>query len=326
MNSNERIVFVVGFDIDNCDSELNLFEFKKNNIQLLDSCQIATMPSSFYYSSKHNLLYVTDELNNKNGLIHVFEIKNKRFNHIQTCQTFTSNPCYITSDKNEKLLYVCNYTEGGLIEANLDTKGMIKSIKHDDLYDDRCCHFCLVEDSFLAIFYTADNYVKLIYNDSIRTTRIIPINSPRQGVFLNKYKKLYILSENESVLHIYDLKTNHFTDYFTVHDCQIENHPSSIAINKGNNKIIVSNRGNDSITIFDVEKNGLLNSFKQINLKEKCPRDISLLKENNTLGIAFKESNIIELFEFNNEFNQITRIGSYCTPAPIGLYFLEKNE
>ena len=321
----DSVILAVGFDADLSDSSLKLFGLHDNQLLLLDYSNKVTMPSSFYYNRKNKLLFVADEKNHKRAAIHVFSISNNKLLYAQRTKTLTSNPCFITVDKDESSLYICNYTYGGLSRIDFEKTGLLNTNTITYFEKNKCCHCCIPEKSFISVFFTSDNYISILRNDTFDPCVLVHIDSPRQGVYSQKHDKMYILSEKTSKVSVCDMQQNRIIkEYSTTKYANITNTTSSILMTKDETVLIISNRGCDSIIKYSIGNDGLLYDFNVLyEANGKCPRDIDYLEDNNLLAIAFRDSDYIEILRIDNTFSCISNVARYNTPAPIGIKFLK---
>ena len=322
--------FVVGADTDLGGSKLRLMALTNDNrILQLDCSNIPVMPSSFEIDQSKRILYVTDELNENAGKLIVYSIaEENKLLFLQSVETGGSNPCHVAIDRREKLLYVSHYSGGGVICYNLQGNGLIDEKPLFVMGRDKSYHCVLpLREGFLAIDSINNELTHATYSSELPdyTTTVEKIQSPRQARYCDE-KRILIVSENDSVIYIYNTETERISIAGnTCIEKASNNKASSIWVSKNNRTAIVSNRGEDSLVVFDIEKgdSGTLTDPKALVIHgDRCPRDFDVSYDEEYAVVGYTKSNCVKIFRININSKEFKFIASQKVTAPIGIRIL----
>lgn len=322
--------FVVGADSELGGNKLRLMALTNDKrILQIDYSSELMMPSSFAYDQSRNLLYVTDELNGAAGKLAVYSIdEGNKMRVLQIIQTKGSNPCHVAVDETRKLLYVAHYSGGGVICYNLLKNGLIDENPNFVMKKNKSFHCVLPsKDGFIALDSIDDELIHACYSSELPdySTTIVKVPSPRQAKYCD-LKRILIVSENESMIYTYNVETK---EIIKGKNTCIEktniNKASSIWVSKNYRTMIVSNRGEDSLIVFDIAKsdNDTLNNPRALLIGGyKCPRDFDVSYDEEYAVVGFTESNCVEVYRINRHTNRADFIASQKVIAPIGIHIL----
>ncbi len=93
---------------------------------------------------------------------------------------------------------------------------------------------------------------------------------------------------------------------------------SSLDISKDGRFLYAANRGADSIAVYDINPDGILNKIQDISCSGSCPRHISLTKDDAGLMVANQDSNEVIIFrvdEYNGMLSDILSRNYFYKPA-----------
>lgn len=322
--------FVVGADSDLGGSKLRMLALTNDNrILQVDCSSIPVMPSSFAIDQSKKFLYVTDELNDNAGRLLVYSIvEENKIQLLQSLKTGGSNPCHVAIDRAKKVLYVSHYSDGGVICYNLLENGMIDEKPNFIMGKNKSYHCVLpLREGFIALDSINNELIHASYSSRLTDYSITveKIPSPRQAKFSGE-KRILIVSENSSVVYTYNIETR---ELFNVAKTCIEkarnNTASSIWVSKDNRTAIVSNRGEDSLVAFDIEKSDIdtLNNPRALIFREgSCPRDFDVSYDEEYAVVGFTKSNCVKIYRINRNTKESELIASQKVIAPIGISIL----
>jgi 3-carboxymuconate cyclase len=328
--SSWSVKFVVGANPELGGNKLRLMALTDNNrIIQLDSSNELVMPSSFAYDKERNILYVTDELNWKNGKIGVFSILENKLQLLQAIQTKGSNPCHVVVDEKRKLLFVSHYSGGGIVCYRLQKNGLIDKIPLFIMDKYRSFHCVLpLKDGFIALNSINDEMIHFCYSseqlefDSLT----VKIPSPRQVKHCDSNRVL-IVSEIESMIYIYDIEEKAIIQ--KTYSCAGKistNKAASIWVSMNKETMMISNRGEDSLVAFDIEKNNnnILKNPRALFIGgNKCPRDFDVSYDEEYAVVGFTESNCVTVYKINKRMNRAVCVASKKVIAPLGMQILQ---
>jgi 6-phosphogluconolactonase len=98
--------------------------------------------------------------------------------------------------------------------------------------------------------------------------------------------KLYLITEMKNEVYVLDKKNDTYEVIQKISsipkDCTAENTAAAIRFTKGGSRLLVSNRGDNSIAVFSVKHDGTLNSPVFSSSGGDAPRDINLIGDHST--------------------------------------------
>jgi 6-phosphogluconolactonase len=103
-----------------------------------------------------------------------------------------------------------------------------------------------------------------------------------------------------------------------------ENNSAEIQIDKGGQFLYASNRGNDSITVFSIDRNkGTLTKIQVVPTQGKTPRNFALDPTGQYLLAANQDSDTIVVFKVDTKSGRLTPTGQTVTvPSPVCIQFV----
>ena len=135
-------------------------------------------------------------------------------------------------------------------------------------------------------------------------------NGPRHLIFLSK-NVFYVAYELSNQVSVYINKNNIWECVQTIStltkDCDTKSFASAIKIN--GNKLYVSNRGYNSIAIFNINSDYTLTLDEIPTLLYDFPRDFYII-DDNLIIIAFQKSNKLVLYKINRTLDEVSSINN----------------
>lgn len=325
MDSN-KIKFVVGANPELGGQKIRLMALSRNDkIIQLDFSDVLTMPSAFEYDRASNILYVTDELNDGKGKLATFLVSGNKLLLLQIIETRGSNPCHVSVDKKKNLIFVSHYSSGGIICYRLLKNGLIDDPPLFAMEEHKSFHCVLpLTNGFIALNNINNEMIHSTYSsEQLKYDSItVKIPSPRQAKCYDN-NKVFVVSEDESMIYIYDTGTRMIIQntYACVGRTSV-NKAASIWLSSNNKIIMVSNRGEDSLVAFDIEKNNynILKNPRALLLGgSKCPRDFDIDYDEKYAVVGFTESNCVTVYRINKSMTKADCVASIELTAPIGM-------
>jgi 6-phosphogluconolactonase len=309
---NENLIYASTEKI-NLDGEILVLSIDKNGAKLLDkksSCGKSTCYLNIHNNSLSAVNYwdsklVTYGLNEKGTFSVLQQIKiqsdyvekNKptREEHWMFRQKWSHNHCMVTEPYNNNYHYVIDLGNN-----------LIRHLVHDS----ETCQ--LIET---------------------KQTLLESGSGPRHLVFHPEKKLAYIINELISTVSIFLYENDSFTFEKTFSTLP-EDYQNELVNNSGawkakshaseirilNNKLFVSNRGHNSIVIYDINEDGLLYNPKWINSGGDTPRNFNFSLDNNLLLVGNQNSDECSLFDVStNKFLTSIELNSPNYIIPINL-------
>jgi 6-phosphogluconolactonase len=151
-------------------------------------------------------------------------------------------------------------------------------------------------------------------------------------VFHPKAPFAYVLSELSSDIIVlqFDPESGSFTRVQTISSLpdndQGHNQGGAIKISADGRFIYVSNRGHDSIGIYQINEEGIVKPVGFCPSGGEWPRDFTLDPSGNFVIVANQNTSNLILFKRNAETGLLTKLqSSLAVPNPVCIKFLERN-
>ncbi|MGB8451931.1 MAG: beta-propeller fold lactonase family protein [Anaerocolumna sp.] len=249
--------------------------------------------------------------------------------------------CHIVYQPASQVLYASFYETGHVAAVKVEDYHFTKVLNFFQIQPDiqgglTRAHCCVLEPDGTRVF-TANIALDRIYIYDTEEGKLIPNKDceyvqldqgigPRHLKFHPLLNYLYLITEysNEIYTFLYEKengepklkflqKISTLPEGFTGTSCG-----SGLDISKDGRFLYAANRGADTIAVYDINPNGLLNKIQDTSCKGKCPRHISLTKDDTGLMTANQNSNeviILRVDEYNGMLSDIIAQKSFYAPA-----------
>ena len=158
---------------------------------------------------------------------------------------------------------------------------------------------------------------------------LAPGTGPRHLAFSQDGKFMYVLGEIDSTVTVFANESNEtFTSIQKISALPAgfsgKNDAAEIAIHPSGKFLYTSNRGDDSIAVFTMDRTtGKLNFRQRVPSGGKTPRNFAIDPEGNHLLVANEETGNIVEFQIDQETGKLTSVGEVAkVPAPVCLIFV----
>lgn len=256
-----------------------------------------------------------------------------------------SAPCYVAYDNERQLVYTANYHQGYLQVLSVDEDGKLTptdTIHHqgsgphpnqekphahflDQTPDKNFVVSCNLGTDEVHTYRVSDQG-KL---EEVAKLDVKPGSGPRHLTFHPDGSHAYIVGELDSSVIIaqYDSETGQFTVQDQVsslpEDFDGENSGAAIRISKDGKYLYASNRGHDSIAIFEVQDDYSLKALDWVPSHGQTPRDFNLSDDENYLVVGHQHENKLSLFERDSTNGKLTLLQKdVYAPEVVCLKFL----
>ncbi len=233
------------------------------------------------------------------GSVAAYQIDGYKLRLISRINTIGEGPCHLCLDARERYLYTANYFSGSISAFALDAEGGIISCIQHIRHEGHSVHplrqtapyvhqvsFIPGTDMLCAVDLGID---KLVVYEQNKDTGMLTYNSssqmpsgsgPRHLLYAPK-NMAYLACEVDNKVAV--LKWNGSTfDVLQVLSTLPENFSgenTAAAIRMRSGKVFVSNRGHDSIAVFDTDANGLLTLEDICKTSYDFPRDFDFVDD-----------------------------------------------
>ncbi|MBO0911156.1 MAG: lactonase family protein [Acidobacteria bacterium] len=319
-------------------------------------------PSFLAADSTNRFLYAvneTDEYKGQaSGAVTAFEIHRETGRLVKLDQVASrgAGPCYISFDRTGKYVLVANYTGGNLAVFPLSADGRIQeasAVEQDKgsfgpnqgRQERAHAHWVQVSaDNRLA--YVADLGLDRVLaygfdaakgemgrggsgEEGVFSATLAPGTGPRHAAFSADEKFMYVLGELDSTVTVFENngkgswrsleKTSALPEGFSGH-----NDAAEIAIHPSGKFLYTSNRGDDSIAVFRIDRSsGKLTLIQRLSSGGKTPRNFALDPAGRRLVAANEDGGNIVEFTIDDSNGKLSASGETArVPWPVCLVFV----
>lgn len=287
-------------------------------------------PSFLTISPDRNYVYSVGERDS--GIVAAYKWNNETLQLVNKQSSVGANPCYI--DIANGWVAASNYSSGNVVVYKVLEDGSLPSdpfnFQHEGKGPNEArqegphAHFS--KFSFDGRYlYTVDLGIDQVIaypvtKDSIRdgfvAFELEPGDGPRHIAFDNERNRAYIVTELSNV--IVSVNVDPVTGMFEEVDRKStlpetfegESYCADIHLTSNGRFLYASNRGDNSISIFAVDDNGILNLQNVEPVKGDWPRNFTLSPDEKYLLVANQNSNNIVVFEVNSASGLLTATGA----------------
>ena len=278
--------------------------------------------------SKKGILYSVAKEGDLGGVASYKKNNNGSYTLLNRIMVEGAPPCYVAVDDNRGVVYGANYHQGILYSYKMNDDGSLSladkiqdngngphenqegpHVHYADLTPDNRLVVCdLGNDTVYT--YDVDNQGQLT---EVAKFIAAPGTGPRHLVFHPEKPIAYLFGELSSDVLVlaYDAQSGSFTELQTISTLP-ETHTefnggAAIRITKDGKFLYASNRGHNSLVVYEVANDGkTLKTLQWISVEGDFPRDFNLSKEEDFVVVANQNSDNLTLFERNKQTGLLT--------------------
>lgn len=340
-NPSQRTLLFTGAYAEDNQNGVCVYEFNEDSgeLKLLDEVSGIKNPTFLNVDPDNGRLYAIGEIADQGGKaaeVISFEIDPVagKLTEMNRTRSVSSSTCHIQRDESSKYLIVSSY-HGGLVGLHsIDENGqagkLLDEKKHADLVTVR-------EDQQSrahSAFYSPDGQYVFVQDLGLDKILAYTVNENKQELSFHGETQLdagvgprhlafhpsgayaYVINElNSSVTVLrYDQEAGRLEVLETVStlpaDFDGESYCAEIAVSADGKTVYGSNRGHDSIVVFNVhEDTGRLSPVQYISTEGGHPRHFTLMPGGKFLIVANRDGNNLVLFNVNPEDGKLDFTG-----------------
>ena len=299
------------------------------------------------YSCNRRFLYASCSIE-KAGAVAAFRInedKSLAFLNILPSEGISS--CYVIAAPGGEYLYIANYFTSNISEFSLNENGSLKKLERVISFSgsgvhsrQECSHPHYVnftpDANRLMVIDLGLDEVKLFMFDPEKGLidpgnpaifDVEPAGSgPRHIVFAASGRMAYLVNEIGNTVSVLSFNGKTFCTLQTIStlpaDCSCYSKASAIRLSPDGRFLFASNRGYDSIAVYRVLENGLLEIADIVNSQGVGPRDINFLPGNKYFAAANEISGNTAFFSYCEKTGKLTFTGkSIDMPGALAIYW-----
>jgi 6-phosphogluconolactonase len=311
-------------------------------------------PSFLAISNDHKFLYAANEVSTFNGQptggvsAYAIDSATGKLTLLNQVSSKSPGPAFVTLDRSGKNVLIANYTLGNVAVFPVKSDGSLGAntafVQHQGSGPNKDRqegpHAHMVEMS-------PDNRFALVADLGIDQILVYPFNAekgtlgeahavkvsagsgPRHLIFDASGKFVYLINELSSTINVfsYSAAGGALAELQTISalpkSFSGKSTAAEISIHPSGKFLYASNRGDDSISVFAVNKaKGTLTLLQTVSTQGKTPRQFTLDPSGNWLLAANQDSNNIVVFRVNPETGHLTPNGETVeVPSPACIKF-----
>ena len=307
-------------------------------------------PSYLIYDATRNVIFAVSETSDfsghKGGSVSSFSVQDDMtLKSLGSQPTYGKAPCHLCLSADGKKLFAANYSDGSLCVFPVSPEGMIEpllqTIQHEGCgpnpkrQEQAHVHFvsfvsdgvCVVDLGLDKIFWYSMSGEKLEEKPDADFS-MPPGSGPRHFVYHPVYPILYVLQElSNQVISLqlddngYPLKINQIVPTLP-ETFQDESTCAAIRINREGTLLFASNRGHDSVAVFRIDSNGMMEDAGIYPSGGNTPRDICLSPDEKWLLCA-NQSGEVSVLQLDEKTGRLSEpVSNQPVGCPVNLMFL----
>lgn len=305
--------------------ELNTETQALENLSLL-----AEVGSPTYLDTNEDksIIYTIVNENDEGGIASLVKQADGTYTRKDQVMAAGAPPCYVAYDKNRELVYTANYHKGEVAVYKTDAEGNLEltdvdahsgSSVHENQDAPHAHYTNLTPDEKYMVacdLGTDEVYTYEVSADGklseVARLEVAPGTGPRHLVFHPTLDIAYIFGELSSdvVVVSYDADTGKFEILQTISTIPADhtsfNGGAAIRISSDGKFVYASNRGHDSLAIFETDTDGKLTLVNYTPTEGETPRDFNLDPSEKYVIVGHQDSDNLTLFERNAEDGTLT--------------------
>jgi 6-phosphogluconolactonase len=348
MQENNSYSFFVG-TFTNSESQ-GIYKYllqKDGSLKRIGLVAISDNPSFLTMSADKKYLLAVNEINNKGaGAVESFLITDDSLAFISRSSSGGADPCFIAVNEAGFVL-AANYTGGNVGLLRLNNKGELTALLDvqthtiSDIKEDQqrphahAAWFEPVDNNIISVdlgtnelwFSHLDPELQKLVPSNPQKLEMEPGAGPRHLVFHPNGKWIYVVNEQGCTVTLVQKSDNgKYKKGVSVSTLPIgytePNSCADIHISSDGKFVYASNRGHNSIAIYDVNAdNGSLNLVGHESTRGYKPRNFSLSPDDKYLLVANQHTNNIVSFKRDITTGLLQYIDQIEAPTPVCILF-----
>jgi len=332
---------------------LSVFEFNQKNgsLKLLSEWTVGPNPSYLCLSEQYKMLYAVYEVKRFQGkasgglaaLQYDPESGNLEMKNELTIPY--GGPCYVSVSADGGFLFLANYGSGSIAVVKLNDDGIPETVCDTILYvtetplvshphmieQDPAGKHVFVTDLGLdrIMIYDFDTNTGKLNQGGNNPVHLPQGSGPRHFAFNTDGSRLYVINELGSTMMV--LKPGEKNNFEIIQTLPTvskgyegNNACADIHIGKNGNYLYGSNRGDNTIVIFKIEKDGTLSLAGHVSCGGNWPRNFAIDPSGKFLLVGNQRSDNASVFKINEDMGiPEGPVNTVKIKAPACLKFLE---
>ncbi|MGJ8744765.1 lactonase family protein [Polaribacter sp.] len=319
---------------------------KEGNLQQVGLVAETINPTFLVKSKDKKSLFAVGETNeNGTGFVKSFKIEKEGLTLISNEKSGGGGPCFVAIN-DDNYIVTANYGGGSVGLLKADNTGKLSELLFVQQHVGKgttnrqkaphahSAWFHPVKKEIISIdlgtnqlwFSTIDATKNELVLTPQKTLKMADGAGPRHLTFHPNNKWIYVLNElNNTVSLVKEKNESYYVDFSIStlpKDFVAYSKAADIHISKDGKFLYASNRGHESIVIYEVNpENGTLKTIGYEPVLGKSPRNFSLSPNENFLLVANQDTDNIISFKRNSATGMLTFVSEVSAPMPVCILF-----
>ncbi|MFK2818728.1 lactonase family protein [Flavobacteriaceae sp. LMIT009] len=292
-------------------------------------------PSFISYSPDRNYMYAVNE---GSGFVSSFKLeKDGKLTPINRVSSKGGAPCHISLNDEGSKAVVSNYLGGNIALYNINNDGSlteaVQVFDHNAENEASHAHFA---EFFKNSIYVSDLGRNALYEYQLKNndyelkspSLVVPNGNPgpRHFAITNDGKYIYSINEYGNSIVSIEKTDNGYNrlgeDSTLDKDFQGDSYCADIHLSKDEKYLYGSNRGENSIAVFERDsETGKINKIQNISVEGDWPRNFTLDPSGKFLLVANQKSSNISVFKVDKASGKLSFLNTIKIPTPVCLLF-----
>ena len=299
-------------------------------------------PSFLSFNNAKDVLLAVNE--NENGTLTSFAVRPDSLEELSISDSGGSYPCFVTTNEDNFVL-TANYGSGSVGLLQLNTAGKLSDLLDVQQHEGKGTNTERQEGPHAHSAWFAGNdevisvdlgtnglwlsklneQTKKLEPGNPRTVQLTPGAGPRHLVFHPNKPWFFVLSELDNTVTKFVMENGKYIKGESVSiledDFKGLSSAADIHISMDGRFIYASTRGNDTIAVIEIGKEGSLKVIDHVSVRGKQPRNFKLSPNENFLVVANQDSNNLVSFKRDAETGLLTYVSEISAPKPVCVLF-----
>jgi len=316
------------------------FYTETGRMAYLNEIDDVSNPSYLCVSANNKFVYAINE-NGKNGEVSsfTFDPRQGKLSFINKQSSGGADPCYVSVDKDQKNVFVANYSSGSLTVLPVKKDGSLAPVSqvvqdegrgiNKERQEGPHVHIAMLSPDEKYLLYTdlgTDKLNIMRYHDSHpqpltpATPPFVNIKAgegPRHIVFSEDKKHVYLVTEMGSAVHVFDYNNGKLKEKQSI--TLLENKfrgqtaGAAIHISPDGRYLYASNRlETNEISVYVIDpETGMLTFVQRVTSFGKNPRDFAIDPTGHFLVVANQDSDSIYVYKIDQNNGQLSNVVSH---------------
>ncbi|MBR2357005.1 MAG: lactonase family protein [Lentisphaeria bacterium] len=299
------------------------------------------------YSADRQKLYASCAVDNGGAAAAFMINEDKSLTLLNRLPSLGVSTCHIVAAPGGKYLYTASYFTSNISEFSLNEDGSLKALERVVTFSGQSVDVRQERPHPHFVSFTPDgeklvlvdlglDQIKLfdfapekglLNVDSPEIFKVEPAGSgPRHLVFNKSGDTAYLVNEIGNTVSVLSFEGRTFGCRQVIstlpENCKCYSKTAAIRLSPNGRHLLVSNRGYDSIALFDVSGNGLLKLNSIVPAEGEGPRDINFLPGNKYFAAANEISGNTAFFAYDENSGALEFTGqSMDMPGALAIYW-----